>query len=200
MKKKSFPFYISFIVFLLFLAAPSLAALAAEHESSGYNSDQWWGFVFRVMNFVVFIGLLFILLKKPAVAFFNGRKENISRSLEYLETQAKNLEEQNQVLHRQLSDLAVERESILAQYEKEGAKERDRIISQAEKTAQAIILKTESAMEQEIKKARRLLTEEVGSLATSLAEDILIKNINDEDRIHLLHDFMEQVTRLPARN
>jgi F-type H+-transporting ATPase subunit b len=199
MKKKSFLYFLGFIA-LLVLISPTITALAAEHESSGYNSDQWKGFLFRVMNFVVFVGLLVFLLRKPVAGFFNGRKENISRSLKYLETQAKNLEEQNQVLHRQISELAGERKNILAQYEKDGAKERDRIISEAEKTAQSIILKTEVAMEQEIKKARRLLAQEVGSLATSLAEGILIKNINDEDRIHLLHDFMEQVTRLPARN
>ncbi|MDR1395370.1 MAG: hypothetical protein LBK52_04280, partial [Deltaproteobacteria bacterium] len=115
-------------------------------------------------------------------------------------TQAKNLEEQNAVLRKQLSEMTTERESVLAQYERDGARERDRIISEAQKTAGLIIAKTEQAMAQEAAQTRRTLAAETGRLVSRLAGEIVVKNIQPEAQSRLIHDFMEQVIRLPARN
>jgi F-type H+-transporting ATPase subunit b len=177
----------------LILVSPALA------EGTGYSSEQWNNFIFRVLNFAAFFAILFILLRKPAGAFFRGRREKIARTLEYLETQARNLEEQNAVMRRQLSELTSERESVIAQYERDGARERDRIIADAQKTADSIVLKTEAAMNQELLAARRRLAVETGRLATQFAEELVVKNIQSDDQSRLVHEFMEQIIRLPSR-
>ncbi|MDR2351763.1 MAG: ATP synthase F0 subunit B [Deltaproteobacteria bacterium] len=185
---------ISFLSFLAFCPW----AFASE-TSGGYTSAQWKEFGLRVMNFAVFFAILFFLLRKPVKNFFKGRKEDIARTLEYLETQAKNLEEQNRVTQRKLSELEGERERVIAQFERDGARERDRIIAEAQKTAEAIIHKTEIAMEQELNLARRKLINETGVLAAKIAEELLIKNITDEDKFRLTHEFVSEVTKLPVR-
>ncbi|MDR1164502.1 MAG: ATP synthase F0 subunit B [Deltaproteobacteria bacterium] len=176
-----------------------LAALAAEAGETGYSSEQWNDFIWRVINFAIFFGVLFFLLKKPIKNFFAGRKENISRTLEYLETQAKNLEEQNGALQKELSQLAGEKDAILAQYERDGARERDRIVAEAQKTADSIIRKAEVAMDQELKTVRRSLARDAGLLAAQIAGDLLAQNVNDEDRGRLSLEFVEEITKLPAR-
>jgi F-type H+-transporting ATPase subunit b len=177
-------------------ATPALAA----SESGGYTPEQWREFVYRIVNFIVFAGALFYLLRKPIGKFFRGRREGIARDLEYLETQTKNLEEKNAVMRRQLSELTSEREAILAQYERDGTRERDRIIAEAQKTADQIVQKTEAAMAQDLVVAKRALTAETGALAVKLAEELLAKNIQPDDQARLSHEFIESVIRLPARN
>jgi F-type H+-transporting ATPase subunit b len=172
----------------------------ASSEATGYDWAQWREFIFRVLNFVVFVAILFFLLRKPVGAFFRGRRENIARTLEYLETQTKNLEEKNAAMRRQLSELASEREAILAQYERDGARERDRIIAEAQKAADLIARKAEAAMAQDLQIAKRALTAEIGALAARLAEELAAKNIRPEDQARLNHEFIESVIRLPARN
>ncbi|MDR0548295.1 MAG: ATP synthase F0 subunit B [Deltaproteobacteria bacterium] len=174
---------------------PALAA-----EGHGYAPAQWRDFLFRFLNFVVFVGILFFLLRKPVGAFFRNRREGIARYLEYLETQTKNLEEKNAVMRRQLSELTAEREAVLAQYERDGARERDRIIAEAQKTADLIVQKTEAAMAQDLLVAKRTLAAETGALAIKMAKGLLTEKIGPDDQARLSHEFIESVVRLPARN
>ncbi|MDR1608751.1 MAG: ATP synthase F0 subunit B [Deltaproteobacteria bacterium] len=194
---RKFPFLFGALVAMAVLAFSVSPALA---EGTGYSPAQWRDFFWRAINFVVFVGLLFFLLRKPVGAFFRGRRDNIARTIEYLETQTKNLEEQNEVMRRQLSELTSEREAILAQYERDGARERDRIVAEAQKTADLIIQRTEAAMAQELVVARRALATETGELAVKLATELIANNIQPEDQSRLNHEFMERVIRLPARH
>ncbi|MDR1658178.1 MAG: ATP synthase F0 subunit B [Deltaproteobacteria bacterium] len=175
------------------------AADSGGHDE-GYKPSQWREFLFRVLNFIVYAAILIFLLRKPVAAFFGGRRLDIARKVEYLETQAKNYEEQAKVMHRKLDELSLERDRLLKQYEVDGARDRDRIIEEAKKTAEQIIQRTELAMQQEIKAARRILTIEAGELAVQLAGDILARSVVDEDRTRLAHEFIEQVVKLPAKN
>ncbi|MDR1082111.1 MAG: ATP synthase F0 subunit B [Deltaproteobacteria bacterium] len=175
------------------------SGLMASEDGGGYDAKAWKDFGLRVMNFAVFFAILFLLLKKPVKEFFRGRSETIARTMEYLETQARNLEEQNQVMKRKLSQLASEREGILAQFERDGAKERDRIIAEAKRTAEQIVRKAETAVAQEAVAARRELARQTGLMAVAIAGEVLAKNVHDEDKSLIMKDFVSQITRLPAR-
>jgi F-type H+-transporting ATPase subunit b len=169
------------------------------HEPTGYSTERWHDFFWRIANFVVYVFILYILLRKPVSKYFSGRQENIARTLEYLETQSRNLDEQTKVMSRQLDQLSQERLNILSQYERDGAKERDRIISEAHQTAEVIIQRAEAAMDLEVKTARQSLTAEVGELAKNLAQTELIEKITDDDRSRLVLEFVDKVVKLPAR-
>jgi F-type H+-transporting ATPase subunit b len=201
-----------FLLGLMFVSQPALVyaaevteghavegSVGADHETEGYSSSQWRDFGWRVANFVVFALVLFFLLKKPVVGFFHGRQEDIGRTLEYLETQSRNLAEQTQVMRRKLNELSQERIGILTQYEREGARERDRIIAEAQKTAEVIIQRAEAAVSVEIMSAKRALVKEVGELAKNIAENQLREQVTAEDRSSLALDFVEQVIKLPSR-
>ena len=187
-------------------AEESHAAAEGEHSagegehSEGYDPSQWWNFFLRILNFIVYVGILYFLLRKPVKNYFRGRREGIARQVEYLETQARNYEEQAKVMRKQLDELAGERAEAMKRYEADGAKERDRIIEEAKKAAEFIVQRTQTAMDQEIKAARRDLTIEAGRLAMSLAKDMLAKTVTSEDRIRLAHEFVEEVVKLPAKN
>jgi F-type H+-transporting ATPase subunit b len=184
---------------VLLAAAVVLPAASLHASEGGYSAERWKDFGFRVMNFAVFFAILFLLLKKPVKNFFSGRAENVARTMEYLETQARNLEEQNQVMRAKLAQIAAEREGILAQYERDGAKERDRIIAEARRAAEQIVRNAEIAVEQEAASARRVLARETGLLAVGIAGDVLARNVTDQDKALLMKDFVDQLVRLPVR-
>jgi F-type H+-transporting ATPase subunit b len=174
-------------------------ASAEGHETTGYSAAKWRDFLYRIINFVVYVAILYILLRKPVKNFLAGRRDKIARTLEYLETQSRNLDEQTRAMRKQLDELSQERLGILSQYERDGAKERDRIIAEAHKTAQVIIQRAEAAMDLEVKTARQKLTTEIGRLAKDLAEKEIVEKITDDDRSRLVLEFVEKVVKLPAR-
>lgn len=177
-------------VVTILAAGPALAA------GWGYSDTQIKDFVYRLMNFAVFFGVLFYFLRKPLPKFFRDRREAIARNLEYLETQARNLEEQTEILNRQIAGIASERDGILAQYERMSQKEADRIIDEAKAAADNIIRKTEMAMDLEIKSARQALLAEIVKLSTEAATELVETNINNDDQKRLAGEFMTQVEKL----
>ncbi|MDR2404752.1 MAG: ATP synthase F0 subunit B [Deltaproteobacteria bacterium] len=188
-----------FLFLVLIISPELLASTPGEGEQTGYSAERWRDFGLRVLNFVAFAFILYFLLRKIVKNFFQAKTEGISRQLEYLETQATNLEEQNQTMKRRLSQLTQEREGILAQYERDGQKERDRIIAEAHQTADQIVKKAQVAMSQELSAAKRNLTKETGTLAVDMARDIIVQNITPEDKNALVHNFLEQLTKLNTR-
>ena len=177
-------------VVMILAAGPALAA------GGSYSETQIKDFFYRVMNFAVFFGVLFYLLRKPLPKFFRDRREAIAQNLEYLETQARNLQEQTEILNKQIAGIASERDSILAQYERMGQKEADRIIAEAKIAADNIIHKTEAAMDLEIKSARQALLTEIVKLSTVTATELVKGNINNDDQKRLTGEFMAQVEKL----
>lgn len=182
------------------LAALALlvAAVPAQAAGGGYSETQIKDLLFRLMNFAVFFAILFYLLRKPLPKFFRERRESITRNLDYLETQARNLEEQTEIMNKQIAGIASERDSILAQYERIGQKEADRIIAEAKAASAALLQKTQAAMDLEMKAARQALLQEIVRLSTQAASALVKSNINDDDQKRLTTEFMAQVENLKA--
>lgn len=175
---------------LILSAGPALAS--GGHYSEGQIKDL----IYRIMNFAVFFIVLFWLLRKPIAKFFRDRREGIERNLQYLETQARNLEEQTEIMNKQIANIASERETILAQYERMGQKEADRLMIEARAAAENIVQKAQAAMDLEIKAARQVLLTEIVKISTRAATELVQSSINDDDHQRLTAEFMAQVEKL----
>jgi F-type H+-transporting ATPase subunit b len=179
-------------LFILGVAAPAFAA------GTGYSDTQIKDLLFRLMNFAVFFIVLFWLLRKPVAKYFRDRREGIERNLQYLETQARNLEEQTEIMNKQIADIASERDSILTKYERMGQKEADRIIAEAKSAAENLVQKAQAAMDLEIKAARQALLTEIVTLSTQAATELVQSGINADDHQRLTAEFMTQVEKLKS--
>ena len=177
-------------VLVVLAAGPALAA------GGGYSEGQIKELLLKIMNFIVFFIILFWLLRKPVAKFFRDRREGIERNLQYLETQARNLEEQTEIMNKQIANIASERDTILAQYERMGQKEADRIIAEAKAAAENIVQKTQAAMDLEMKAARQALLTEIVKISTQAATELVQTSINDDDHQRLTAEFMAQVEKL----
>jgi len=72
---------IALIATALLLPSLVLASGAEHHDVSMFNSD----FFYRVLNFSVFMGILYYLDANPIKDFFVGRSEGIANQLEEIE-------------------------------------------------------------------------------------------------------------------
>ena len=165
-------------------------------EGGGYSHNQWYDLLYRTICFAVLLGVLYRFARRPVIDFFRERRENIARNLEYLETQARNLEEQKELMSKEIASIASERDTILAEYELLGRTEADRIIAEAKASAEHLIEKTREALDREIKSARQALLAEITSLSTRAAQELVQKNITADDQKRLTREFLDQVEKL----
>jgi F-type H+-transporting ATPase subunit b len=128
-----------FLVGLLFLVLTPLAAFAAEEGS--VEPHMMW----RIIDFIIFAGIIYYYTKKPIVNFFKSRKDSI-----------KNAFEEAEQLKKEAEDLLKETEEKLSQLEDEMKKMFDTFTSMAEKEKENIIKETEDA----IKRIRESIEEE----------------------------------------
>jgi len=72
---------IALVATALLLPSLVLASGAGHHEVTMTNSD----FFYRILNFSVFVGILYYLIANPIKDYFTGRTEGIANQLEEIE-------------------------------------------------------------------------------------------------------------------
>jgi F-type H+-transporting ATPase subunit b len=174
----------------------------AGDESEGHgeeaglvSSGKWWDFVKRTVNFVLLAAILVYLLRKPLGNFFGGRRVDIAKSLEEFEKKKAEAEAKFGELEAKLAEIKAEREKVVADYVKEGEEERAKIVANAREMAERMKKQAQVAIEREIKSAKQELIREIAELSSAMAEEMVRKNINDDDQVRLVKEYLEKVVR-----
>jgi len=150
-------------------------------------------------DFLIFIVLFAILYKLSAKAirnFFAGGRASIKASLEEA-VAAKEEAEKRLVEHSDRLDKATaEIQGIADMIKAQGVAEKEKIIEEAKKTAEKIKEDSKARMDQEFKEALNQLRAEAAGLSIKMAEEILKKNIREEDHENMVNDFLDRMVNL----
>lgn len=188
---------IIFLAYLISIAIISILssgiAFATEegHPQASIGS-LFWPFV----NFIIFVGILFYFLSKPAREFLLNRRDSVKSAIEEA-TKAKEVAEAKyREYEKKLEQSVQEIESILATLTKEGELEKKRDIEDAEKRAERMKEQVKMAVDRELEKAKIVLREEAAELALETAEKFLIDNITAADQERLTKNYIDKMGEL----
>ena len=168
------------------------SALASEAESGGHHLN-WTDFGLRTLAFVIVVGILVKLLKKPAANFLNSRREEIQRLLAELEAKTAEAKTEQAQAKARLASLEEETRKIIDELIAEGEAEKKKIIDAAHREAEYIQQQSQIAIQQELQAARDSLKDEVAELSVAAARDLIQKKIKAEDQQRLVGEFMTKV-------
>ena len=190
-------------------AAPSYAqegsaeethAGAAAEAGEEHGIINWWSwdyganakdpshkgwpppFGFALVNFGLFLAVLYRLAGKPLMSFVRERHDRIAHDLNEAAKLRKAAEAELAEYQRKVAGAEQEVETLLTQIRKEAEADKQRIIAAAE--AQALRLKedAERQVEAEIARARAELRKEVVEAAVRAAEQTLKAAVGGEDQ------------------
>jgi len=170
----------------------SVPAWAAEAAHGG-SSTMWWNLLYRTMNFVVLVAVLWWLLRTPIKNMLGGRRESIKAELEDLERAKAEAEQALTQAEAKLEDIEAQQEDIIKGYVQAGEAEKARIIDDAHKSAARIKEMADLTISQEIKHARAELMDELAEMSAKLAEDLIKQNIGPEDQKRLVSEYLDKV-------
>ena len=183
-----------FYLIIITLCAPAGVACASSEVGHGGSSLSLWPFIFSVINFVLFLIVLYIFAFPRIKTFFFERCEKIQQALKEAE-EAKTLAENKlREYEKKIALLGKEIEEIRIAVEKEGEVEKERIITTAEKEAEIIKWQAKIIAEQELKQAKVELRKEFAALSLERAEKIIKEKINDDDYARLVKDYITKIT------
>ena len=171
------------------------AARIAGASSEGGHGGADLNFIFGVINFILFLILLYVLALPKAKNFFADRSNKIRQALQEAE-KAKNLAEAKLAEYQaKLNALDREVKEMMATVQQEGEAEKARIISDAEKDAESIKKQAVIIADHEVQKAKAELQKEVARLSLERAEQLIREKINADDQVRLVKDYINNIER-----
>jgi F-type H+-transporting ATPase subunit b len=181
--------FVPALVALLF----ALPAQASEGNGGGLSEHLW-----PAVNLVILIAVLVHFARKPIRDYFASRRGEIQSELKGAAEQLSEAEATYSKWQRRLVDLEAELQEIRATSSQRAEAERDKILSDAQATAERIRRDASVAVEMEFRRAREELREEATQLAIELATERLEREVTDADRDRLLDEFIDRIEVTPS--
>lgn len=170
------------------LSSPAFAAVGADRTADLFD------LLYRWINFALLVIILVVVLRKvPIKDYFLSRIEGIKKELEDLKRQREEAQQKARELESKLKAFEGERQAILEEYRAEGLAEKQRILAEARERAKQILQQAEVSIQYEMQAAKEKLKEEVVTLAAQRAEEIIAREMTDNDQDRLVNEFIERL-------
>ena len=179
-------------VFFIALCPPIFASGGGDghgEAAAGWAATDWA----RVLNFTILTVALFLIAKKPVAQMLNARITGIKEQLDELEGQKAEAEKELAQYNEKLTQLSQEAEKIVDEYIRQGNEAKERIIKEAESSAEKLEEKAKKNIEHEFKQARLTLQAEIIEKALVKAEADIISKISSDDQDRLVDEYLEKV-------
>jgi len=180
---------LSSILLLLFASL----ALASGGEEGGHDGKQMFEFIWKTLDFIVLVGLLYWMLAAKLKELFAGRRQDIKESMENAARQKADAEVKYKDYSEKIEKASAEIEGIFEMIKAQGVAEKQKIIEEAEKVAKKLKEDSQMRTTQELKKASDQLRTEAVMLSVQMAEEIIKKNIAVQDHETIVREYMEKV-------
>jgi len=181
------------LLFLVFMVLLSVSAVYASSSEGGHDSKKWTDLAWKTFNFIVLVGFLYWLLAAKIKAFFVGRRKDIKESLENTSTQKNEAEKKYREYSEKIDKASLEIDGIFEMIKAQGVAEKQKIIEDAQKVAQKMKEDAKARIEQELQKASSQLRVEAVQLSVKMAEQILKRNITEQDHEAMVKEYMDKV-------
>lgn len=175
----------------------SHGAVAEGEQGEVHGADRRGDLIdllYRIINFTLLIVILWVAIRKSGLKdSLAGRIDEIKRRLEDLKREKEEAEGQFQALESKLREFEAEKGQIIAQFRAEGEAEKGKIIAEGRQKAKLIVEQAELSIRQEMQSAKDSLKREVMDLAALRAQEIIAKEMTEEDQDRLVDEFIAKV-------
>jgi F-type H+-transporting ATPase subunit b len=178
-------------------AHPSEHDQAAEehHEKTYFGMPGW---ILKLANMILFIGVLAYFAGGPVKKGFAARSEAIRRAADEARERREKADRMAGDIQARLSAIEVEVRAIHERALAEGERQKRELITAAEAESQKILAAARNEVDNRLKHARSELTEYAGQLASERAEQILREKITDQDQKNLFRESLREVGEVRA--
>lgn len=147
----------------------------------------------KLVNLLLFVGLMVYFLRRPIIGAFRGRQESIRSELMHAEQERAAAEARLKEVEGRLARLDTEIEAIRANAQREAAEERARVERATETEIKKIREQARREIESAAKAARAELRTYTAEQSVKLAEDMIRRDIRPEDDAHLAREYVEEL-------
>lgn len=167
----------------------------AHHEKTYFGIPGW---ILKLANMVLFLGVLGYFIGGPVKKTFAERSAEIRRANEEARERRTRADQMASEIQARLSAIEAEVRAIHERAQAEGERQKRELIQSAEAESQKILATARTEVDNRLKHARAELTEFAGQLASERAEQLLREKINDQDQKKLFQESLREVGEVRA--
>ena len=167
------------------------AAPGAEHHEKTYFGIPGW--ILKIANMVLFIGVLAYFVGGPVKKAFAERSAAIRRTADEARERRIKADQMASDIQARLTQIEQEVRAIHERAQAEGERQKRELIAAAEAEAEKIRTAARNEVENRLKHARTELTAYAGQLASERAEQILREKITADDQSKLFQESLREV-------
>ena len=164
--------------------------LAAEEGASSSPLD----FVWKVVNLLILIGIIYWFARKPVSSALRNSVENARNQL----AESRRMEEKSMAQMKQmrekLTGLEKETKAIVEKAKQEASDEKERIIEEGKKEIERMREQARFSIEQEYRKAEYQLRQWLAAESVKLAEEKLKKEMSETRQKDLVKEYLDQLS------
>jgi F-type H+-transporting ATPase subunit b len=177
---------------LVWSSAAIASAAAGAHHAEFNLTDE----LFRWINFIILAVVLYVVLAKILPRVLQDHRQKIQQAIE--EAKAGRAEAQRLLQDNQRRTANLQQE--LSQLQQQATQEREdmarRMETEAQQLAARIVAQARSEVERATERARQSLREDAAMLTVQIAEDILRRELRDEDQQAIVRRYIARIGEL----
>jgi F-type H+-transporting ATPase subunit b len=167
------------------------AAPGAEHHEKTYFGIPGW--ILKIANMILFIGVLVYLAGGPVKKAFGERTQAIRQASVEAKERREKADRMAGDIQARLAAIEAEVRAIHERAAIEGERQKRELMAAAEAESQKMLASARNEVDNRLKHARKELTEFAGQLATQRAEEILREKITEQDQRNLFQESLREV-------
>ena len=175
------------------LAATTLSGPADGEGEAESNHET----LFKIINFVILVGALGYVLRKPLAAFFAQRSDSIRKSLDEGRKALEASQAQLAVIEQKLGGLEEEIARFKADSAREMEAERERLRQTAAAEAERMLAFARAQIESAARAAQLELKAHAARQAVDLAEQTIRQRLDEAGRRQLVERFVRELGQQP---
>ncbi len=181
-------------VVIFITAVLVLVSIGLFWASAGVDAmAKWRDLAWRIINFIIFVGILYWAAGKRIGQMLISRREKIRDDFIDLDQRRTEADKKLQEVEAQIKDLEAERERVLVDFQSQGEALKQTIIAQAQEKAAQIKAQAEAAATQEYKLATERLREELADMVVETAEKMIQSQLTKEGHEKLIQQSLTRV-------
>jgi F-type H+-transporting ATPase subunit b len=164
---------------------------AEEHHEKTYFGIPGW--ILKIANMVLFIGVLVYFVGGPVKKAFAERSAAIRQAADEAKERRVKSDQMASEIQARLTAIENEVREIHERAQLEGERQKRELMTAADAEEQKILAAARNEVDNRLKHARTELTEFAGQLASERAEQILREKITEQDQRNLFQESLREV-------
>ncbi len=148
---------------------------------------------FPAVNFLIFVGVLYYVLRKPLKQLFVSRSEEIEKNIKNSMETFEQARVQNEKAQKNLTEIEEEKKRLYLRSEAEIEAYRKKSEEELRQTLKRLKSENEQRIDEELRKARLYLKQTTLRKVFHITESRLKKDLNEKDHERLTDEYVEEL-------